>query len=232
MKSKSENDKIINLVKLGKSGHLKDIQQGKIRFTKLTTYHNIESKNIEDKNEGLSLIEYPSEDKEYSIGHPSLEDGKLVRVANSILSFKDFPDNNYFVFCMAYFTNADVDNKTIFDKRTYAEDKWTDVLYFFNPKKIMQRIAEKIQNKTSPRIGAIQYCDYSSSQYNLDVMSKSNEYEYQKEYRAAFIPTDDGDWQKQHLIIDIGNIESESIIVPKNDFLQWICNEKKLIQGF
>jgi len=218
MESKSENDLIINLVKLGKSNHLKEIQQGKIRFTRLNSYKKIENKNIGDIDEGLSSIHYTDKDTEYFYSHPLLNNGEPIRVTNSILSFKDYPDNNYFVFCMAYFSITDIVNKTIFDKSVYAEEKWTDVLYFFNPKDILERIAKKIQNETSPWIGAVQYYDYNINQYNLNVFSKSNEYKHQKEYRIAFIPKDENELQKQHIIIDIGNIEKESIIVPKNEF--------------
>jgi len=220
IKYNSENDEIINLVKLGKSKHLKEIQQGNIRFTRLNKYRNMENKNIGDINEGLSSIYYTDKNTEYFYYNPSVENGKQIRITDSVLSMADFPDNNYFVFCMAYFSITDIINITIFDNKIYTEKEWTDVLYFYNPKNILQKIFGKIEN-LKPRVGPVKYYDYSLNQYNLDVLSKSFKYKYQKEYRVAFIPIDENDFgkvNKDTLIIDIGNIESESIIVPKNDF--------------
>jgi len=221
-KNNSENDEIINLVKLGKSKHLKEIQQGKIRFTRMYKYKNMENKNIGDTYEGLSSIHYTDKDTEYFYSNPLIENGKQIKIKDSILSLADFPDNNYFVFCMAYFSITDIINKTIFDSKIYAEEEWNDVLYFYESKNILQKIFDRIE-KLNPKIGPVKYYDYNINQYNLDVLSKSIKYKYQKEYRIAFIPKENNEFIKidhDTLIVDIGNIESESIIVPKNIFCE------------
>jgi hypothetical protein len=222
----SENDLIINLVKLGKENHLKEIQNGKIRFTRLENYKNIENKNIGDINEGLESIIHTNNDTELFYSHQSIENGALINISKSIKSIANFPNNNYYVFCMAYFSINDIINKTVFDEKIYQEEKWTDVLFFINPKEFLQKVHEKIKNN-SPVIGPVKYSNYNETQYNLDVLSKSNDYMYQKEYRIALNlkyenKTDifEYDAKNDIVIVDIGSIKSESIIVTKKDF----CN--------
>jgi len=222
--STSENDNIINLVKLGKSKYLQDIQNGRIRFTRLEKYKNIENKNIGDIKEGLESIVHIDNNIEIFYSHPSIENGKQINVTKSIKSVENFPNNNYYVFCMAYFSMNDIINNTIFDEKIYNEEKWTDVLYLFNPKEFLLKICEKIKNNY-PMVGPVRYINYNESQHNLNVLNKSIDYKYQKEYRIALNFLDNKntdlfkyDTKNDTVIIDIGSIESESIIVPKDDF--------------
>ena len=190
----SENDVIIKLVKLGKRNHLESIQQGKIRFTRLEKYWVIENKNIGDKYEGLESISYVDKNTQVFYSDPLIKNGTQIDYTNSIKSIANYPNNNYYVFCMSYFSNTDIINRTIFDKRIYEEKEWKDVLYFVDPRNFLEKICYKIKNY-SPIIGSVKYYNYNESQHNLDVLSKSKDFDFQKEYRVAFISSNE-EWSK------------------------------------
>ena len=72
-----------------------------------------------------------------------------------------------------------------------------------------------------PMIGPVNYYNVRENQYNLGVLSKSSEYRYQKEYRIAFEPNNGNDFIRldaDAIIVDIGDISTESIIIPKEEF--------------
>jgi len=229
----AENDIIINLVKLGKEEYLKYIQKGKIRFSRLKKYQKIENKNIGDVNEGLESIIHTDNSTKIFYSHPAIKNGAQINVSKSIKSIANYPDNYYYVFCMAYFSINDIINNTIFDKKIYEEKEWTDVLFFINPKEFIYKICDKIKNNF-PMIGHVKYSNYNENQCNLNVLSKSIDYKYQKEYRIAFNFISDGksnefeyDSINDIVILDIGSIEYESIIVPIKEFYNgFIIKEK------
>jgi len=214
-------DKSAYLLRFGEKEHLEQIRDGAIRFSKLSTYRCIESGVIGDGHEGVESIMHGRDIEELAFEHPSVGTIKFNHT-NPTFTMTDIPNDDPYVFCMTYFTARDIQNKTIFDERVYAEEKWDSVLFITDPTGFVENIKRSL-SKYSPRFHAVRYLDYSKSQDSLDAFTKSDAYKWQRE--ARFVVHLGDDLNENIERIDSSSIRVfyepvQSVIIPTNEFIE------------
>jgi hypothetical protein len=214
-----DNSESFYLIRFGKKEHLEEIKDGRLRFSNIQKYQNIENVNIGDTYEGLSSIHYTDKNTRYIFSHPYIDNGREIDVTNSILSIWDYYTNNIYISCFSYFTAKDISEDNIFDNKILMEKEWDSVLFVLDTSHFVRNISEALNNKLS--IGKVKYRDYNINQDSLDAFSKSNKYKYQKELRFAFnLIGTEGNTIKRicNDVIEVSFKKVESVIIPTNEF--------------
>jgi hypothetical protein len=156
-------------------------------FITLEYYQNYEAdENIGDKQEGISHIFHPDKTTKFYFSHPAINEDKTFEIQNIVGPVFDFPDynRNTYIFCLSFFTVKDIAEETIFDDSILNQNGWDSVFFFLDPVDFINTIIKSF-DECNPIIRKIQYFDYSKSQNNLGIFSKSEKYRFQKEIRIA-----------------------------------------------
>ena len=206
------------LIKFGKEKHLKEIQNGKLRFSQLAYYRTFEDKDsnvknaIGDKFEGVEYYTENNDNTKICFRHPSINNGKTVNITSGIQSFAAFPNTNRYKSCFSYFTEDDVINHTIFDDKILENSEWNFVLFIPDANAFLQNL-KKVCSDMQFRAGIVRYEDFSNGISNGDEFIKSKAYEYQKEFCISIVPPSTND-----KFITIPFEKVQSFIVPAKDF--------------
>ncbi|MBD5410690.1 MAG: hypothetical protein HDR53_06390 [Treponema sp.] len=177
------------LIKFGKAQYLKDIQNGKLRFTALEYYRNFKAMNdsetnaIADENEGVSCIFHRSEHTSFSLQHPLLGSNP-VNITPAVESFKDFPNYQKYIASFSYFTKQDVIQQSIFSDKILENPEWDSVLFIIDSAGFVKKLQATCAN-CNFRYGKVIYSDYEEQVLNADEFNKSKKYSYQKEFRFS-----------------------------------------------
>lgn len=206
------NPEDLFLIKFGKKEHLERIQNGIIRFTKISFYRNTEAKDkrkcdaISDENEGLNMLLM---NKDKPVSEPGV---------NSIKVFQDVLSNKY-VFCLSCFMAKEI-NKTKIGKIIKGFPEYDFVLFFQQGLNFINNVLKSI-NQYNPQFDRIRYYDFSKSLIGLDEFVKCNSYAYQNECRFSMDfsgQNSKGITKIDENIIEVTFEKVPCIIAPVDDF--------------
>jgi hypothetical protein len=220
------------LIRFGKKECLEQIKNGKLVFKTPGYYREYEKDEIiGDRLEGVSSILFPDDNTQLIYSHPAINSGVEIDVTKSIKSIHDFPeDDDIYICCFSYVTIYDILNKKNFDERILNTESWGYVMFFLDPIKFIKNLKTKYP-EFCPEIRKVTYHDYDINHDNLNVFSKSSEYEFEKEIRIKLnitLNTSNDlkylNTKKSKLEIDLMPIEG--IIIPTKDFINSFIVEK------
>ncbi len=208
------------LIKFGKKEHLEEIRDGKVRFSRLEKYQDIENKNIGDKNEGLESVSYTDKNTQFTFFHPNINNGAEINISQSIISMYNYPNTNKYISCFSYFTAKDIDENTIFDSKILDEPEWDSVLFILDTTGFVNNI-HKALHKEFCMLKPVQYLDYTMEHSELDEFSKSIEFQHQKEIRFSFSMINENNKSIHRINKDTVEVyfdKVQSVIIPTKDF--------------
>jgi hypothetical protein len=177
------------IIKLGQEKHLKEIQNGIIRFKHITYYRELENTKqnsiIDDKFEGMESLVYPMDISYVLFAHPLINNGESLDITDQLNGpIINFPDRKSYISCMTHFTVKDIVNHSIFDDRYLKENEYDSVLFFLDTKGFIKNLEKSLTGCHA--VGRpVNYRDYSQSQENLGIFTKSLDYAWQKEVRIV-----------------------------------------------
>jgi len=212
LKFQASNPDDYILIKFGKREHLERINNGILRFNKLSYYRNIEEKDekkcsaIADKNEGLSML-LNNNDKPVS----------TPRV-NFIKVFPDALSNKY-VFCLSCLRAKEI-NKSTIDAIIKCFPEYDYILYYKNGLNFIINVLKSLE-RCNPRFDRIRYQDFSKSLIGADEFTKCNSYAYQRECRFSMdysVQDINGITRISEETIEIAFEKVSGIIVPITEF--------------
>jgi hypothetical protein len=177
------------IIKLGQEKYLKEIQNGIIQFRHINYYREWEDKKqnriIGDKLEDIESIFYPSDIESVVFAHPLVNNGEPINFTKSLSGpIINFPYSRSYIFCMTHFTGQDIINRIVFDDKYLEENEYDSVLWFLDTKGFIKNLEKSLIRYHA--VGRpVNYRDYSQSQDNLDIFTKSLDYAWQKEVRIT-----------------------------------------------
>ena len=218
----SDTQNVGYLLKFGKQEHLVSFQRGNIRFSKTIKYHEHETQfAIGDKDEGLWGIVHQSLNSTFLFSHPLILNEKSIDVTTSVKELKVFPDiQQFYVLCMSRIVSGEIERGEIIDRKILEEQDWDNVLIIFDSKGFMRSIGEHTRNSNTV-FGPVTYFDYRVNQRNLNLLSKSEKYSFEREIRFIIEQSKDfdsyrriDDWTVE---VQIDDFSKSSVIIPTKD---------------
>lgn len=216
------------LIRFGKKEHLKQIQNGFIRFSNFKKYQIIENNNIGDTYEGLSSIHYTDKNTKIYFSHPNIINNSEIDYTKSIKSMWNYPYLNMYISCFSYFTAKDIHDNNIFDDSILEKEEWDNVLLILDTKGFVENIFNSIKI-FNPVIRKVKYYDYNKNQENLNIFSKSLKYEFQKEIRFAFNMIEENYNTVNRIdeyTVEISFEKVQCVIIPTNELKNGFYFEK------
>lgn len=219
------------LIKFGKSQHLKDIQNGKLRFGSLEYYRNFEATSasatnaIADENEGVSCIFHRGENTVFKFQHPALG-SNLMDITAAIECFKDFPNYRKYIASFSYFTKQDVIQQSIFSDKILENSEWDSVLFIIDSAGFVKNLQSACANYNF-RCGKVIYANYEAPVLDADEFNKSKEYSYQKEFRFSIeYKGENSNSFENNRFFTIQFEKVASVIIPAKEFRDSFLVEK------
>lgn len=189
------------LIKIGKKKHMDELyEKGLIYMSNIDYFRKLEEKELRgDKNEGIIGLEQVSNVK-------LLHEGKeIARGDSGQLKFHAYENNGNIYSLIAITSQEDPEDFRINERNNNFGDCFvviTDV------KEFIERIENELKRlKYEYEYGLVSYYDSKKHSGPLNVFSKADYFEYQKEFRFFVKRNETGP-----LIIKIGSIENISFI--------------------
>jgi len=185
-------------IKFGQKEHLKQIQNGIVRFSELTCFSaNKKQTAIYDKYEGIKYLKHQ-------------RNGKTV--------FERIKEMQ-FISCFSYFIKKDVLHNRIVSPQIFEERNWSYVLFIIESDKFRTNIESALSNFRHAS-NIVTYVDFKKDQENLTIFNKSDEYEFEKEFRFVFYPNDELIFLKKNKrTVNIKIEKVNSLIIPTKEFV-------------
>lgn len=219
------------LIKFGKAQYLKDIQNGKLRFTALEYYRNFKAMNasatnaIADENEGVSCIFHRGEDTVFEFQHPALGSNP-VNITSEIKCFKDFPNYRKYIVAFSYFTKQDVIQQSIFSDKMLENSEWDSVLFIIDSAGFVKKLQSACASYNF-RYGKVTYTDYEAPVLNADEFNKPKKYSYQKEFRFSVeYKGENSNSFENSSFLTVQFEKIASVIIPAKEFRNSFLVEK------
>jgi len=217
---KSDGDRILVAVKFSKSEHITSLQKkGVIYMNTVSYFKQLDNdKQRMDKNENYTRI---------------LQSNRTTLKVNNDLIYTVGPIHVYdpaedeyqatHIFCLSCLCENDRirDDNKIFDDRVREFKDVDTMLIITNLTEMDSRLRNALRKLESeglimkPNYDRVKYKDFSSYSGVCDIFTKSNCYEYQKEWRLTVSSPKN---REMPFRINVGNIEDISRALPLKDF--------------
>ena len=191
-------------IKFGKKEHLEELKSGTVRFSAIENYRKRKKSAIFDKYEGIRCLKHLKNDRiEYA-----------------------YINSPVFISCFSYFKRQDVINNKILSPQILKEKEWEYVLFITDSEQFRNNVENALSDFTRES-RPVTYLDHAKDYDNLTVFNKSDEYEYEKEFRFSFYPKKEQILMKnENPFVNIKIPEFKGIITPAKEFAACFTVEK------
>lgn len=185
-------------------------ENGEVYFSNLEDFRVVKnSKNRDDNLEGtLSLKHFSKEDKYILKINPNSNDEISFKI-NKALIRERLTDITAKVLSLYSIEHDDVFRKDFkIDKRILEDENYEYCVMITNPKEFIDRLLFKLNEKNIEYKGKpVSYLNYNLDNTSLDLFTKSDKFNFQKEYRIILYGED-----SNTVKINIGSINDIAVI--------------------
>ena len=196
-------DDICYLIKFGAKKHMLDLfENGNLYLNTLDYFKNLEEKgNRADKLETAIANKVFKEKDNYTLTIKLKEEIKFKIVDANLTQYQEFQGN---LFCLYSIKLDDIlNNNYKIDARVLEDENYSYSVLITNVSEFLSRVAKELEKREiNFSWKLIKYYNPNKDNKNLTVFNKSNEFDFQKEFRIVV-----KNLKKKELILNIGNLK-------------------------